>query len=164
MMKLKTKKLFARVLLMMMFALVPLGFIDPVVAYAKPDPSTSETETQTKPTDPPKDDIPTDLNEFDVKIDESGKITTSFDNDKNKQVKTWQIILAKYKIVFVGIGGVATITFGIFFVVNCLHLGAASDNPQKRREAVNGILWCGIGTALCGSATLVLALFWNALK
>lgn len=104
-----------------------------------------------------------DINEFSVSMDENGNISTSFDNDTNS-TSTWATIYQKSKGFIVGFAGLGTIIFLFFFIKNILAVGAASGNPQRRSEALIGVLWTGIAAAGCGSVTVIAALFWNALK
>lgn len=77
---------------------------------------------------------------------------------------TWTTIFKKYKQQILGVSGVFTLTFVIFFLRSFAAIGANADNPTGRSNAIKGALWTGIATALCGSVMIVMGLFWNALK
>lgn len=103
-----------------------------------------------------------DINDLDISM-QDGQIVTNFD-DGGDSSSTWGTLFNKYKILILGFNGLATLTFVLLFIKNFLLIGANSDNPSARREAINGCLWTGIATALCGSVMVVVGLFWNAFK
>lgn len=102
------------------------------------------------------------LNDFTITMGEGG-ITTSLDNSGDSKT-VWEELFSKYKTIILGVSGIATLTFILLFIKSFLLIGANSDNPSGRREAINGCLWTGIATALCGSVMVVVGLFWNAFK
>lgn len=77
---------------------------------------------------------------------------------------TWSTLFNKFKVIIIGITGIATLVFVLFFVKNFMVLGANSGNPSARREAINGCLWTGIAAAGCGAVTILVGLSWNAFK
>ena len=102
------------------------------------------------------------INDFTVSMKDD-KLDVSFGSTAdNKDI--WTTIFNKSKGFVVGFAGLGTIIFLFFFIKNILAVGAASGNPQRRSEALMGVLWTGIAAAGCGSVTLITALFWNALK
>lgn len=105
----------------------------------------------------------TEVGDLDVSMDPSGKLTTTWD-EKSDSTSTWNTIFKKYKVVITGFTGIATLTFLILFIVQLVRLSAAANNPTERSKALQGILWIGIALAGSGSATLICALAWNALK
>lgn len=60
---------------------------------------------------------------------------------------------------------IATVTmFGIFIKHVILFAGKGAEHWMLRRNEMFGLLWSGIATALLGSATLIMALSYNAFK
>ena len=104
-----------------------------------------------------------DVGELDVTMDGDGKLKTSWD-ETSDSTSTWNTLFRKYKVVITGFTGIATLTFLILFIMQLVRLSAAANNPTERSKALQGILWIGIALALSGSATLICALAWNALK
>lgn len=104
------------------------------------------------------------IDEMTVKMDENGKLTSSFD-DQSDSTKTWNTVFKKYRTLIVGVSGVLTLTFILLFLLSFFRLGASSaDNPTEHRRCLINLLWTGIAAAGSGSVTLICALFWNALK
>jgi len=108
------------------------------------------------------EDTGTDINDLNVTMI-NGQIVTSFDDNGDSE-QTWTTIFNKYKGVILGISGIVTLTFVLILLFKFGKLGAAGDNPNLRREAINGCLWAGIAAALSGSVMLITGLFWNAFK
>ncbi|MBR5180568.1 MAG: hypothetical protein IKW90_17470 [Lachnospiraceae bacterium] len=104
-----------------------------------------------------------ELGDLNVTMGSDGKLTTSFD-EKTDSTSTWNTIFQKYKVIITGISGLATLTFIAIFVILMLKLAKSSDNPTERSKILNGVIWTCIALALTGSATLICALAWNALK
>lgn len=146
----KTKQFMMGLLLLMLFAVVI-----PTPLNARAAETTTETEGD--------DGQNLDINNFHVEMDNNGNLTSNIDN-QGDSTKTWNVIFNKYKVFAIGFSGIGTITFVILLILNCMKLGANSDNPNGRRSAVSGILWTAIAAAGCGSATVLTALFWNAFK
>lgn len=104
-----------------------------------------------------------ELGDLNVTMGSDGKITTTFD-EKTDSTSTWNTIFQKYRVVITGISGIATLSFLAIFIILMLKLAKSADNPTERSKVLNGVLWTGIALALTGSATLMCALAWNALK
>lgn len=105
-----------------------------------------------------------DLSGLSISLDEDGGTLTVNGLDNKDGKGFWETIFAKYKVIILGISGIATLTFVILFIINFVKLGASGDNPQARRAQITACLWTGIATALCGSIMIVVGMFWNALK
>lgn len=103
------------------------------------------------------------ISDINVSMDGDGNLTIDGISDSDGQ-STWNRIFSEYKEVIVGISGIATLTFFVFFIVNLLKLGGSGDNPNARRSAILGLIFTFIGCAGCGSVTLFVALSWNALR
>lgn len=104
-----------------------------------------------------------EIGDVDVSMGDDGTISVTGFGDGNSE-STWNKIFKKYKVVIMGISGLGTLTFIIFFAISVLKLGASAENPQARSRALMGILVTGIAAALFGATTIILGLFWNALK
>ena len=77
---------------------------------------------------------------------------------------TWTTLFKKYKKGILGFFGLAMLKFIGFFIKGALSLGANATNPNGRREGITGLIWTGVGAAVCGSVVVITALFWNAFK
>ena len=141
-------------------AMHPLTFF-PVQGkvYAAGDDTQASTEQTTEASTLSEKD----LGDLNVTMGTDGKITTSFD-EKTDSTSTWNTIFQKYRVVITGISGIATLSFLAIFIILMLKLAKSADNPTERSKVLNGVLWTGIALALTGSATLMCALAWNALK
>lgn len=146
----KTKQCMVGLLLLLLFVMILPA---PLNVHA------AETTTESEE----DNDQNLDINNFHVEMDNNGNLTSNIDN-QGDSTKTWNVIFNKYKIFAIGISGIGTITFVILLILNCMKLGANSDNPNGRRSAIAGVLWTAIAAAGCGSATVLTALFWNAFK
>ena len=134
-----------------------------ITVYAAGDTTEAADDSSNQDGDTLESGDVKDIDDMSVKMDQNGKMTTSFD-DQSDSTKTWNTVFKKYRVVVVGISGLLTLTFIILFLVNFFKIGAASDNPTERRKVLHGLLWMGIAAAGSGSVTLICALFWNALK
>lgn len=83
---------------------------------------------------------------------------------ENNKEGSWNTLFQKYRTVISAILGLAALTMLVFFIMNLVKLGANSGNPQGRSQALFGILWTGLATAILGSLSLVVGLFYNAIK
>lgn len=103
------------------------------------------------------------LNDFDVTLDEDGNLVTSFDKQGDSQA-TWKTLYAKYKGVIVGVAGLLTLTFVVWFLMCFGKIAANATNPQGRKEAITGCVFTAIAAAACGIVTVIAALAWNAFR
>lgn len=103
-----------------------------------------------------------DLNNFEIKYDSDGNISTNLDGGNSES--TWNKIFKKYKGVIAGISGLCMLTFIVFFLLNITKVAANASNPVGRKDAIVGCVWTGIAAAASGSVLIITALFWNALK
>lgn len=69
--------------------------------------------------------------------------------------------LNKYKSIATIVTGFATVTAFLAMIFSMTKLSMAGDNDAERKKAIMGILTSGIGVALLGSATIIIAFFWN---
>lgn len=139
--------------LMLVFGCV---FLAPTTSYATE--SNQEDSTQAS-----SESEKNDLNNVKVSIGDNGELKVDGITDGNT-ANTWNTIFNKSKLFVIGFSGLATIVFIGLFVKNFVALGAASNNPQGRNQALVGCLWTGLAAAGCGSVTLLVGLFWNAFK
>ena len=71
----------------------------------------------------------------------------------------------KYITVISFITAIATITMAGIFIKHIIHFASlGTEHWIVRRNAMIGLLWSGIATALLGSATLILAIAYNAFQ
>lgn len=151
------KRTFARLLLIVIFTSfgLPLGMLN-ISTYKATESSTTEAGTTVSGNN---------LGNVNVEMSNNGGRSelniTGLDGDATN---TWNTIFARYHGVIIGIAGVCTLTFIVFFIINITKLGGSTGNPNARSEALKGVLWTGIAAAACGSVTLIASLFWNALK
>lgn len=100
-----------------------------------------------------------------ISYESGGKISMGKEwADNADQTTAWNKIFDKYKGVIVGITGVGTLTMVALFILNFMRLGQAAGNPQKRTEALTGLLWTGIAAAGLGGVTIFVAVSTNLLK
>ena len=55
-----------------------------------------------------------------------------------------------------------TLTAFLGMIIEISKLSMAGDNDKKRKIAISGIMFSGIGLALMGSATLIIGLLVNS--
>lgn len=104
-----------------------------------------------------------DLNNVTVSMGSDGKLEVDGLSD-GTAADTWNTFFEKSKIFLIGFAGIGMFVFIGLFIKNFIALGAASNNPTARSQALTGCLWTGIAAAACGSVTLLVGLFWNAFK
>ena len=155
MVKTMNKQGVARLLLLMMLSLVLFPFVGLRSAKANSPESTKPTTTESGGGD---------LSDIGVSLSEDGSSVSITGMTDGGGESTWNRIMAKYKTVILGVSGILTLTFIILFGKNIIKLAANSDNPQGRREAIQGCLWTFIAMALFGSLTVITGLAWNSLK
>ena len=102
-----------------------------------------------------------DISDFRVQMDDDGALNVGGlgSGDANQ----WNNLFNKYRTVVVGISGVGAITMVVFFIINFMRLGASTNNPQARSQALTGILWTGFAAAGLGAVSIVSGFFYNAL-
>ena len=102
--------------------------------------------------------------ELELSIGEDGLIKLE---DKKKNLTaddTWNELIARYKNVIVGIAAVAALSMLLLFIFKFTKLGAYADNPQQRAEIVRGLWVTGLATALLGSVSLFVYIFYTMLN
>lgn len=104
-----------------------------------------------------------DLNNISVSMGADGKLEVDGLSDGTAS-DTWNTFFEKSKVFLIGFAGIGMFVFIGLFIKNFIALGAASNNPTARSQALTGCLWTGIAAAACGSVTLLVGLFWNAFK
>lgn len=70
----------------------------------------------------------------------------------------------EFKKFGIAITGICTITSLVFFIIALTKLSASAGNDRARAAALKGVLYSGIALALFGGATVIVGVFWNALK
>ena len=76
--------------------------------------------------------------------------------------KDFSYLLNKYKTLCMIITSFLTITAFLGMIIEISKLSIAGDNEKKRKMAISGILFSGLGLAFMGSATLIIGLLVNA--
>lgn len=65
--------------------------------------------------------------------------------------------------IVVIIHGLGIVTSLLIFIVNMVKLAGSGDNPQKRAQAVTGLLWAGLAIALLGGLAILLPILMGTL-
>lgn len=154
------KQKWVMVLAMGLFLIFSYLGIDTVYALETPASVVLNTDNTDNVTTESDDGS---INNLEVTMGEDGTIKTNFDNNKTKS-DTWSRIFNEYKVIIVGVSGVLTLTFVLFFLKNIAGVAANAENPVKRKDAITACIWTGIAAAFCGSILTVTGLFWNAFK
>lgn len=102
------------------------------------------------------------VSDVEVQIGKDGKLNVG-GLGQNDQQSAWNNIFNRYKNFIVGISGIGALTMVVLFIMQLMKLATHPDNPQARTQALNGVLWTGIATALLGGVTIVAAFFYNAI-
>lgn len=76
--------------------------------------------------------------------------------------KDFNYLLSKYKILCMIVTSLLTLTAFLGMIIEISKLSMAGDNDKKRKMAISGIMFSGIGLALMGSATLIIGLLVNS--
>ena len=100
-----------------------------------------------------------DIGNIDVTIGDDGHLNVGGIGDE----APWKTVIAKFKGVIAGITGVCTMIMIVLFILAFMKLGSSAGNPTQRTQALVGILWTGVATALLGSVTIWIGFFYNAL-
>ena len=98
-----------------------------------------------------------------------GKISVDVGNaGTTSNVKTmsdfWNKIFSIGKMLIFGITGVLAMAMIVVFAVKAFNLSAAGDNPKKRQEAIEGMLFAVIGAALLGGASMISGLAFGLFR
>lgn len=150
-----TRISIARVLMIMMLIVGAFPLISTNTYSAKSTKTTNETTESTEELE--------DIN-VSIKTDNSGKSKldiTGMDGDGDS---SFNKLFSKSKTIVTVIAGMAFLIFLAMFIINCTSVAVNSKNPNARGASVSACVWTGIAMAVCGSATLICALSWNALK
>lgn len=73
-------------------------------------------------------------------------------------------VITKYKAIMVFIGGIITVTLVGVMVIQLVKLSTLVSDSKQRAEVIKGILLSGISASLMGSITLLVGLFYGALR
>ena len=82
----------------------------------------------------------------------------------NTQNDAFSHIINRYKVIITFFSAIAAITMAGIFIWTFMKLGATSGNPMERQKCITGLIISGIATALLGSISLVVGLFYNAFR
>lgn len=80
------------------------------------------------------------------------------------QSQVFRHVINKYKNVITFFAGIAAITMVGIFIFTFMKLGATAGNPMERQKCITGLITTGIAAALLGSISLVVGIFYGALK
>lgn len=100
----------------------------------------------------------------DIGVNDKGELTGLNSNNEKGVQSTFSTIFQKYRLVIAGVSGVVALSMLLFFIVQAFRLGNSAHNPSERQKAMTGLIWTGIATALLGSISLFVGLFYNMLK
>lgn len=101
-----------------------------------------------------------DVGNIDVTVGDDGHLTVGGVGDGEAP---WKTVIEKFRGVIAGITGVCTMIMIVLFILAFMKLGSSAGNPTQRTQALVGILWTGVATALLGSVTIWIGFFYNAL-
>ena len=73
-------------------------------------------------------------------------------------------LFEKYRTFISGVSGIVALSMLLFFIVQVFRLADSAPNPKHRAQAMSGLIWIGIATALAGSVSLFTGLFYGMLK
>lgn len=91
--------------------------------------------------------------------------TSEVENSKKQQTTAMGKKFEKMNNLLTFITGIATITMLGIFIKNIIHFATlGTEHWILKRQAMFGLLWTGIATALLGSATLWMALSYGLFK
>lgn len=102
--------------------------------------------------------------ELELSIGEDGLIKLEDKKNNLTADDTWNELIARYKNVIVGIAAVAALTMLLLFIFKFTKLGTYADNPQQRAEIIRGLWVTGLATALLGSVSLFVYIFYTMLN
>lgn len=106
------------------------------------------------------DDLPSSMH---INMGEDGLIRLTRE-DSNQGSKAWAVIILRYRKFIVGVAGLGAVTMVALFIKHFVVLGTVAGNPQAREEALKGLLYTGLATALLGSVSIIMSLFYNVFK
>lgn len=105
------------------------------------------------------------VNDIDVEYETDGdgnlKVKSTMEDNS---VSSWNRVISKFHNQIIGVAGVATVIFIALFIKYFVTLGGSAANPQKRHEALMGILFCGIGFALFGGITVIMSISYYFIR
>jgi hypothetical protein len=69
--------------------------------------------------------------------------------------------LAEWRVALAGVSGFGALTSILVFIWHFIVMAHVPAHPKARREALLNMVWSGVCTALLGSLTLILTLFYS---
>lgn len=72
----------------------------------------------------------------------------------------WEALMLEIDIFVIGILATATLTSVLVLIIHLVKLSTMPSHPIKRREAMMGILWAGIITAIIGGIDLFMGIIY----
>ena len=94
--------------------------------------------------------ITIDIGEAGASNDMPTNLTEAF----NKLFENGEVILA-------GLTGILTLSMVGVFLFKAFKLAKSGDNPKERSEALTGMIYAAIGTALLGGGTIFIGFAYN---
>ena len=76
----------------------------------------------------------------------------------------WNHLIGLMKHLVFGVTGILAVLLVGVFAYKCFCLASSSNNPNKRSEAIQGILYSLMGIALFGATSLITGLAFNILR
>ena len=68
--------------------------------------------------------------------------------------------MEEYRVILAALAGIGALTSIMVFIFHFIKLGTMPSHPIQRREAMNNMLVSAITTALLGSITMILTIFY----
>lgn len=94
----------------------------------------------------------------DMKIDEDGNLSGV---EKKSTEDGFNTLFEKYRGIIAGVSGIVALSMLLFFIIQAFRMGSSAHNASERQKAIQGLLWLGIATAICGSVSLFTGLFYG---
>lgn len=105
----------------------------------------------------------TDVHQNQINISDGDKGYLGLDSTKSKG-STWNFLLNRYKILIVGISGLATLTLVLIAIFLFTKLSADAANPQARSQTIKWIGCLMIAAGLLGSVTLIFSYSYGVFR
>lgn len=97
-----------------------------------------------------------------MEITDDGAFDPGSVNDPSSEANL-SAMTDKYKSVAQFVIGLLLVTSFFGMIIQITKLSTSGDNDMARRNAIKGILVCGIGIALMGAAEIIVSVLWSTL-
>lgn len=98
-----------------------------------------------------------------IRFDAKDSTTETSFKDAENEVKAINTILKEYRLFVTFASGIVSLTMIGLFIMNLIKLGNTKGNPQARNKVITALIFTGVATALAGSVTTIVGLFYNFL-